>query len=285
MKRILLIITILATLLPTVNAQKKKVVESRVMTFNVRTLNSGDGCNNWEMRYHKVGKFINKTKADIVGLQEVQPSQLSDLASVLSAYSYIGQPRDDGKEKGEYNPIFYNKEKYNMLRSGTFWLSPTPQEPSYGWDAACRRIATWAILQEKVTMKSIIVVNTHLDHVGSQARINSAALIKERIGRMSNELPVIITGDMNVEESDPVYAKMMNSIFLMQDACKAVKKVNGPAYTFHDFGRLPDDECSKIDYIFLTTQVKVNKATVHNSALGKGFYLSDHNALTADIAF
>lgn len=285
MKRLLLIITMIAALMPAVNAQKQKIVKARVMTFNIRTLNSGDGVNNWEMRFHKVGAFINKSKADIVGMQEVQPLQLRDMESVLTDYGYVGQPRDDGKEQGEYTPIFYNKEKYNVLRSGTFWLSPTPQEPSYGWDAACRRIATWAILQEKATLKSLIVLNTHLDHVGEQARVNSAALIKERVGRMSNELPVVIIGDMNSEDRDPAYAKMMTSIFTMQDAYKAVRKVSGPTYTFHDFGQLADDKRPKIDYIFLSSQIKVNKATVHNSALGKGFYLSDHNALTADIAF
>lgn len=285
MKRLLLIITMIATLLPTVSGQRQKPVRAKVMTFNIRTENKHDDLNNWEMRFLKVGAFINKTKADIVGLQEVQLSQLKDLVALLPDYGQVGQPRDDGQQKGEYNPVFYSKTKYNLLRSGTFWLSPTPQEPSYGWGAACRRIATWAILQDKATMKSIIVLNTHLDHVSSAARINGAALIKERIGRMSNELPVIITGDMNVEDTDPAYAKMLTGIFPMKDASKAVRKVSGPACTFNGFGRLAENESPKIDYIFLTPQITVRKVAVHNSALGRGLYLSDHNALIADIDF
>ena len=271
--------------LATAMAQRQKPVTARIMTFNIRTETRVDGRNNWELRYQPVAEFVNKSKADIVGMQEVQQRQLTDLCSMMGDYSYVGVARDDGKQKGEYNPIFYRKERFNLLRSGTFWLSPTPAEPSYGWGAACRRIATWAILQEKTTMKSIIVLNTHLDHISEEARANGAALIKERLSRMNNELPVVVTGDMNSDDKSTAYAKFATAIFPMQDAYKTAKRKKGPDYTFHGFGQLPQDNRTKIDYIFLSSQINVKKYTNYDGSLGEGRYLSDHNALTADIVY
>ncbi len=271
--------------LATAMAQRQKPITARIMTFNIRTETKVDGRNNWELRYQPVAEFVNKSKSDIVGMQEVQQRQLTDLCSMMGDYSYVGVARDDGKQKGEYNPIFYRKERFNLLRSGTFWLSPTPSEPSYGWGAACRRIATWAILQEKTTMKSIIVLNTHLDHISEEARANGAALIKERLSRMNNELPVVVTGDMNSDDKSTAYAKFATAIFPMQDAYKTAKRKKGPDYTFHGFGQLPQDNRTKIDYIFLSSQINVKKFTNYDGSLGEGRYLSDHNALTADIVY
>jgi len=271
--------------LATAMAQRQKPVTARVMTFNIRTETNVDGCNNWELRYQPVGTFVNKSKADIIGMQEVQHKQLTDLCGILTDYSYVGVARDDGRQRGEYNPIFYRKERFNLLRNGTFWLSPTPTEPSYGWGAACRRIATWAILQDKATMKSVIVLNTHLDHISEEARANSAALIKERLSRMNNELPVIITGDMNSDDNSTAYSKFATAMFAMQDAAKAAKRKKGPDYTFHAFGKLPQDKRTKIDHIFLSPQIMVKKFTNHDGALGNGRYLSDHSAMIADIVY
>ena len=285
MKRTLITYIAAMVCLATAMAQRQKPVTARIMTFNIRTETRVDGRNNWELRYQPVAEFVNKSKADIVGMQEVQQRQLTDLCSMMGDYSYVGVARDDGKQKGEYNPIFYRKERFNLLRSGTFWLSPTPAEPSYGWGAACRRIATWAILQEKTTMKSIIVLNTHLDHVSEEARANGAALIKERLSRMNNELPVVVTGDMNSDDKSTAYAKFATAIFPMQDAYKTAKRKKGPDYTFHGFGQLPQDNRTKIDYIFLSSQINVKKYTNYDGSLGEGRYLSDHNALTADIVY
>ena len=277
---LLLAITGLSTM-----AQRQKPVKVRIMTFNIRLENKNDGCNNWEMRFQQVGKFLNKSKADIIGLQEVKQIQLDDIKNALPNYNYVGVARDDGKQAGEYNPIFYNKDKFNLLRSGTFWLSETPDEPSRGWDAACRRIATWAILRDKETLKSIVAVNTHLDHVSSQARQNGAVLIKERLGRMVNDLPLVLTGDFNVDDEDPAYAKIATRIFPLKDAWKSASSTKGPHYTFQDFGKISATDAKKIDYIFVSTKIQVKKATIFDSALGNGYYLSDHNAHSVDIVF
>ena len=284
MKRLLTILTLMACI-TTAYAQRQVPVPARIMTFNIRTENKGDGRNNWEMRFQKVATLIVKEKSDIVCLQEVRHRQLTDLITQLGDYSYVGVGRDNGKEGGEYNPVLFKKDRFNLLGSGTFWLSPTPQKPSYGWGAAYRRIATWAILQDKETMKSIIVLNTHLDNASQEARTNGAALIKERLSRMNNELPVVITGDMNAESDNPAYTKMTSAMFPMQDASKTGKPVKGPEYTFHAFGQLPADKRRKVDYIFVSDQVSVRRSQIYDSHLGGGIYLSDHNALSADIVY
>ena len=265
--------------------QKRWMVKLRAMTFNIRTDSHADGRNNWEMRYLKVADFLEKSKSDIVGLQEVKDNQLQDLATRLTDYGFVGQARDDGKRQGEYNPIFYKKNRFNLLRSGTFWLSPNSEEPSLGWDAAYKRIATWAILQDKATMKSVVVVNTHLDHVGALSRVNGASLIKERVSRMTNELPIILMGDLNTTYRDPVYAKILNGYFPMQDTHKVAEDLRGPAETFNGFGLCKDDERIRKDFIFVTTKVRVRSERVWPSALKHGFYLSDHNAVSADLVF
>lgn len=287
MKRHLTILTalLLALTALTASAQRQKPVKARIMTFNIRLENKGDGKNNWEMRFLQVGEFLRKSKADIIGMQEVKQLQLDDISRALPSYAHVGVARDDGKQSGEYCPIYYNKEKFELINSGTFWLSETPETPSTSWGSACRRIATWAILRDKETFKNIVAVNTHLDHVSDEARQNGAMLIKERISRMTSELPVVLTGDFNVDQSDPVYTKLATRIFPMKDAWTSAPSPKGPAYTFHDFGKIAPADAHKIDFIFVTPKIQVKKSTIVDSALGNGRYLSDHNPHTADIVF
>lgn len=266
------------------SAVRPVLVPLRVLSFNIRYENPNDGQNNWEMRFLQVGDFLANNKLDVIGLQEVKLAQMMDLIGLMPEYDHVGVGRDDGKEAGEFCPLFFRKDRFNVLRSGTFWLSATPDKPSRGWDAACNRIATWAILQDKATLRSVIVLNTHLDHIGAQSRVNAVELIKERLGRMTNGTPVIVTGDFNVSDADACYQRMRTGIFALQDTYKGVK-TKGPKGTWHDFGRLPDDPSRKIDYIFVSDNIKVKSAYIVDSSLGKGFYLSDHNALAAHILY
>ena len=129
------------------------------------------------------------------------------------------------------------------------------------------------------------MLNTHYDHIGHLARQNSSQIIKERLGRMVNDLPVVVTGDFNVEDQAPAYQKMISGIFHMQDAHKVCKPDKGPTGTYHDFGRKKPDECPKIDYIFVSDAVKVKSSRIIDSSLGDGFYLSDHNALCVELTY
>ncbi len=254
----------------------------RIMSFNIRLLTTADGENIWTNRSDAVCKFIAKTAPDVFGVQEATKVQMDDLTKGLPDYTFIGVGRDDGKDAGEFSPVFYRKDKFKLIKSGWFWLSETPDQPSKGWDAACRRICSWALLQNLKTGNSFVYANTHLDHVGENARVNGAMLIKERLSRIANNLPMMITGDFNIVSASAAYPTMLNRIFPLQDAYKNAKKRIGLKASFNDWGKIPDDKGNIIDFIFASPSLKAKKAYLHDGNLGNGRYLSDHNALYVD---
>ena len=163
-------------------------------TFNIRYDNPDDQENNWKFRKDRVATFIQQEKLDIVGMQEVLHNQLEDLKTRLPEYAEVGIGREDGKQQGEYAPIFYRKDRFKLLDSNTFWLSQYPDCVGFiGWDGACTRIATWAKLEEKSTGKIFLAVNTHMDHVGVEARRKGALLIIERIQEIVGNRPAVLT--------------------------------------------------------------------------------------------
>lgn len=162
-------------------SQKPETTEVKWATFNIRYDNPEDSLNNWKYRKDTVANFILANNLDVVGMQEVLHNQLEDLKTRLPEYAEVGVGRDDGKTEGEYAPIFFKKDRFDVLDSNTFWLSQYPDSVGFvGWDGACTRIATWAKLKEKGTGKIVMAVNTHFDHVGVEARTKSALLIIEK---------------------------------------------------------------------------------------------------------
>ena len=248
----------------------------KVMSFNIRLNVASDGENRWDARKDKVAALMNYYEADFIGGQEVQHHQLQYLITELKQYSYIGVGRDDGKEAGEYSCIFYNKEKFTVIEQSTFWLSQTPTVVSFGWNANCRRVCTYGLFQNKVTKQKLWVFNTHFDHLGDTARLESAKLITEKIKGLVNQknYPVILTGDFN---SRPDEAPAMYMVQHFQNARNISKeKPYGPADTWEgfEFNKKPDG-C--IDYIFVSKNknVSVKKfATITDSYDMK--YPSDH---------
>ena len=107
--------------------------------------------------------MVRARGVDLLGMQEVLAHQLNDLKERLPEYRAIGAGREDGKEKGEYSAIMYRADRFEAIDSGWFWLSETPEVAgSKGWDGACERMATWAILKEKKTGREFFFINTHL---------------------------------------------------------------------------------------------------------------------------
>lgn len=261
------------------NANARKF---RIMSFNIRLLTTADGENIWTNRSEAVCKFIAKTSPDVFGVQEATKVQMDDLTKGLTDYAFVGVGRDDGKDGGEFSPVFYNKDKFKLIKSGWFWLSETPDQPSKGWDAACRRICSWALLQNIKTGNSFVYANTHLDHVGEKARVNGAILIKERLSRIANNLPIMITGDFNITKANSAYSTMISRIFPLQDAYQNAKKRYGLKSSFNEWGKISDDKGDIIDFVFASPFLKAKKAYLHDGNLGNGHYLSDHNALYVD---
>ena len=159
--------------------------EIKVISYNIRYNNPNDGKDIWENRRNTIVDFINNESPDFLGLQEVNHSQLLFLNSNLSNYSFVGVGRDDGKTKGEYSPVFYNKNLFELINSDTFWLSSSPSKISVGWDASMERICTYGVFKSKVNNNKIWVFNTHFDHIGVLAREKSADLIINMIHELS----------------------------------------------------------------------------------------------------
>lgn len=255
-------------------------------TFNIRYDNPADSLNNWQYRKDNVAEFIKKQGIDIVGMQEVLYNQLEDLKSRLPEYAEVGVGREDGKTKGEYAPLFYRKDRFEVLDSNTFWLSQYPDSVGFiGWDGACTRIATWAKLKDKKNGKVFMAVNTHFDHVGTEARRKSALLIIEKIKEIVGDQPAVLTGDFNVSEQSEAYETITTNEFVLKDAYKEAAQREGVSYTFHDFGRIPADSCEKIDFIFVTPQIKVQDSYIPQEAKQAGDFLSDHNPEVVHLSF
>ena len=143
-------------------AFSQKSARINVMSFNIRYDNPSDGDQNWHLRKENVVRMINFYDLDIIGMQEVLVSQLNYLKDNLPGYQAVGVGREDGKDKGEFSPVFYRKDRFKELKSGTFWLSETPDKVSKGWDAALERIASWVVLKDNLTGKEFIFMNTHM---------------------------------------------------------------------------------------------------------------------------
>lgn len=252
--------------------------EMNVMSFNIRLNTKVDGDNWWEYRKDLAANVIKFYDVDIFGAQEVLHDQLTDLLDRLPSYGYVGVGREDGKTKGEYSPIFYRKDRFSVVKSGNFWLAEDMNAVGKkGWDAACERVATWAVFKDKESGKEFFFLNTHLDHMGQVARHEGALLVLDQVDKLSGNLPVVVTGDFNaVPEDDPiqVLTKADDPRHLIHTRTVAPLRY-GPEWTFHDFGRVPLEERPWIDYIFVKGPVKVLRHGVLAEIVGH-LYPSDH---------
>ncbi len=204
MKRVLLFALTLFVAAGFVSCSKGKN-EIKVMSFNV-LVSQNDNVNNWGQRKVAALNMLNEEQPTILGLQEATLPQVNYLAENLPQYGWVGVGREDGLNSGEFMAIFYLKDEVELLDSGTFWLSETPDEPSMGWDAACKRTCTWTKLKMKKTGTEFAYLNTHLDHVGKQAQRNGLALMVERCAQIVPKgMTAFVTADFNATTDDPIF--------------------------------------------------------------------------------
>ena len=255
------------------------------MSFNIRYDNPGDKENAWPNRKEMVAATIRFHKADIAGLQEALNHQVKDLETLLPEYGWFGVGRDDGREGGEYAPIFYLKDRFAILHQSFFWLSDNPEKPGKAWDAACPRIVTWGKIEETRTGKTFFFFNTHFDHVGEEARIKSAGLLLEKIDEVTGNYPVILTGDFNCTETDIPY-KILTSgkgqLSGLADVRYLSKsKPYGSTQTYNGFQNTIQPN-RRIDFIFVRNIGRVLRCgTIAERWNGR--FASDHNAVLAEI--
>jgi len=250
-----------------------------VMSFNVRTL-CDTGTEAWENRLVNLVPFVKSANPDLIGFQELQHPQYLDMVAHFPEYSSVGVGRGDGVNACERAAIFYKKDRFTLLKNGDFWLSETPDKPSYGWDAACIRICTYAKLLDNVTGKEFTHFNTHMDHVGKTAMYEGAKLIRKAM--LKADTPAFVTGDFNIEERSEPYKVMTESG--LSDA-KYTAKTTMSYGTYHAYKPGPDiSSQSPIDYLFfmdrkfeiLSYEVMVNGS--------EGEYTSDHYPILVRIA-
>lgn len=223
----------------------------KVISFNIRYNNPNDGENSWPNRSERVKNFLWNETADIIGFQEVLHNEVLELDHALFNYNFsdrqykrVGVGREDGQNKGEYSPIYFNWNRFSLITSKTVWLSETPTKPSKGWDAACERIATFALLFDLQTTDTLLVVNAHWDHEGVRARQESAKLILKEIENFSSIQNIIFMGDLNCTPEDPALKKIRAAF---SDAGIGIYSKVG---TFNHFERAVNPKAPRIDYVF-----------------------------------
>jgi endonuclease/exonuclease/phosphatase family metal-dependent hydrolase len=260
----------------------------RVISYNIRNGNAPDGDNAWPRRSARVVSLLTLYQPDLIGLQEVLPAQLDDLMTQLPDFNWLGVGRDDGQRAGEHTLIGYRRARLCLVQSNSFWLSPTPDVVgSVGWDATYPRIATWARLFDQTSGQTFLHLNTHFDHRGSLARLESARLLRRFLASYPATLPVIITGDFNCTTAAPPY-ELLTSAYAgegpqLYDAMttSAVPHHGPTATTNCSFANPLRD---KIDYIFYhpPTSVQVLRHAVLADHWD-GLYPSDHLPVLADL--
>ncbi|HRE80613.1 MAG TPA: endonuclease/exonuclease/phosphatase family protein [Opitutaceae bacterium] len=250
-----------------------------VATYNIRYQNANDGLNVWENRRDAVLGLIRFHEFDVIGLQEVVHTQLLDLAR-LDDFAWVGVGRDDGQQGGEYSPILYRKSRFTLIDSGTFWLSDTPDQVSFGWDAVCRRVCTWAIFKDVISGATFHLWNTHLDHKGTVAREKATALILERLKpHLDKKETVILTGDFNFTPDAPAYKKLAQA--LPDSLTRSKTPPYGPTGTINAFD-YHTASSRRIDHIFISRDIQVLKHGTLNDTYDFRFP-SDHFPVVARV--
>ena len=252
----------------------------RVMSYNI--LESYDvPAENWAKWSRRREDFLRQLQAaqpTILGMQEVTQVQKADLEQALPGYAFLGVAREDGHTGGESNNIAVNTASFDVQSSGTFWLSPTPDKPSKGWDAAYTRIATWAHLVRRSDGRRFLALNTHLDSNGRQARLEGARQIGAWLNenRQRGEL-VIMTGDLNSGETGQPVTFLTSPAVGLRDARSIVRsKPVGPGGTY--------EEKWRIDFVLVDPGMQVERYAVLTGHGRGGQVLSDHFPVVADIS-
>jgi endonuclease/exonuclease/phosphatase family metal-dependent hydrolase len=275
--------TLLAAFIAITSFATAQTRELTAMTFNIRYANPGDGDNRWDLRKANLASVIRFHEADAVGMQEALIGQIRDLESLLPGYAWVGKGRDDGAERGEFSPIFYNPKRLKLLETQTFWLSPTPETPGKAWDANLPRVVTWAKFQP-LKGKPFYWFNTHFDHQGQEARRQSARLLLKKVTEIAGKTPVVVTGDFNAQpDAEPIriLTDSNDPARLLDTQALSQTPHFGPAGTFNGFG--PKETADQpIDFIFVKNGPIVRQhATLSPTWAGR--FASDHHAVLATI--
>jgi endonuclease/exonuclease/phosphatase family metal-dependent hydrolase len=258
----------------------------RVTSLNLRNSGANDGENGWMRRRDLVIETLRASASDLIGTQECLADQGDFLRQRLEEYQLVGVCRDDGNRAGEAAAILLRRDRFDLLDSGTFWLSPTPDViGSKGWDAHLPRICTWVRIRDRQSRRAdgsgreLLMANTHLDHAGEIARLESARLLRQWLARSATEMPAIVTGDFNAPADGIVHQTLLGDH--LRDCWSAANPdPDIDSGTFHGFTGERNRE--RIDWILCSRQFQVLTCSIHYTARA-GRFPSDHFPLTAEL--
>ena len=250
-----------------------------VMSFNIRYDNPSDGPDRWDARKAELADLLFRMHPEVIGLQEAMHHQLAYLDSALTDYTYLGVGREDGKTGGEYAAILYDSTQLAVETQRTFWLSEQPDRVSIGWDAALERICTVGRFRHQASGRSFIVFNTHFDHVGRQARSESARVIAREID--ASDLPVILLGDLNATPEEEPMRVLKGTLQDAYDISEGERI--GPDGTWNGFALQSPIE-RRIDYVMVRdfqvlSHVHVEMRRANNR------HFSDHLPVICQLSF
>lgn len=282
MKKGILLMAYLVTLIAPTFAQEKSDI--KVASFNLRMNTPNDGENAWPHRKEMVAQLIAYHDLDVIGTQEAYKEMLDDVIELNKEYAYVGKGRDDGESAGEHSAILYKTGKYKLIENGDFWYSETPDIPAKGWDAdCCNRICSWAKLKEIKSGKEFYLFSSHFDHRGVVARKESSKLMLQKIKEIAGPLPIFAVGDFNATpDSEPIQTILADGL-LMDSYATSETKPYGPQGTFSSF-KLSAPMVNRIDYIFTNEAITINKYAVLTD-LNDGRFPSDHFPVVVNAQF
>lgn len=254
---------------------------TKIVSFNIRNAGAWtlehDGENAWPNRKGAVPTMINQERPDAIGLQEMLGDQIPFLDSTMNeaGYGRVGVGRDDGKKDGEMMAVYYRRDRWELLRSATYWLSATPEAPSRGWDGACNRTVTVVLLKDRQSGRKLLYMNTHLDHVGKEARKEGVALLTD-IANEWSELAnaVVIGGDFNSATGEAIYRPLKSNHLL---SARDIAYVSDSSMTYTGFGK---EKATQIDHFFVRG-IRPLRFSVLNGSYGVP-YVSDHYPISVE---
>lgn len=256
----------------------------KVMSFNVKS--DPPWSRSWLKRRELVAGVLHEHQPDFAGLQEATFPMILDLHDRLPGYRWVGAGRDDGKERGEFTPIFFRADRWELQEHASFWLAATCDLPGRGWDAHCCRVATWARFSHRETSQRCVHFNTHLDHFGKQARAESASLILRKIQEIGGDEAVFLTGDFNCSENSIPYriltgqSPVVDTVPVPSPVRDVLKECQTPVNskgTYRGWTRLLG--VGRIDYIFIKNGVRPRSYEVLDAGPGA----SDHHPIIAEL--
>lgn len=247
----------------------------KFMTFNIRVAAGCDGINMFFNRAHRVVEVIEKEQPDVVGFQEVTDQMRAWLRDHIPGYTVQGCGRERNFH-GESMLLAYKTDAVEMISLDNLWLSPTPRVPGSrfpGDQSSCPRMLTTVLLKHNDIQEPFRFVNTHLDHVGKNARYLGSMELCQLISAYPEKF--VLTGDFNATPETPEI-KVITEALADRGTVDCTAGLPG---TFHGFGRYPDHSGPKIDYIF--TDGTCTESYIVEDVPVEGMYYSDHNAVVA----